>query len=308
MPPATPVNVAPANGAVNLQLTPALQSSAYSGSSPQGAAQWQIAEDAGMAVPLWDNTSTSALTQVTVASNVLQYSGRYYWHVRHIGMDGGKSAYSTPTRFDTEVKAGTFVKRAQQAAMILPAYPSSNFNGSVDTLFLPMPRTNGIGGTIMLWFDLSVFAGLVTDSNALLSIRNGWVDPNFGAIEFVAYELLKPWNESDVTWSSYVGGSDYTNNFGAGYGAQTLPIQMLATSTWEISQAQIQKWLDSPGTNFGIALFPPGQANAFIYTRKTPAMAPTLQISVVPEPAALALFALAGAALMRKRRAGQHCN
>ncbi|NLF39017.1 hypothetical protein GX586_06195, partial [bacterium] len=114
VPPAQPANVSPADGAINLQLMPTLESSAYSGASPQGAAQWQIATEPSFAAPVWDLSSTTAFTQITVASNVLQFSGRYYWRVRHTAIDGGKSLYSVPTKFDTEVKAGTFKRLAAQ--------------------------------------------------------------------------------------------------------------------------------------------------------------------------------------------------
>ncbi|NLF38674.1 DNRLRE domain-containing protein [bacterium] len=302
VPPAQPSNVSPADGAINQQLTPTLESSAYSGASPQGAAQWQIASEPSFAAPLWDATSTSGFTQITVVSNVLQFSGRYYWRVRHIALDGGKSAYSVPTSFDTEVKAGTFNKLALQNAMILRSQPSSNFNGSVDTFFWPMPASNGICGIIMSWFDLSIFSGLDTESNASFMVRNGFVDPNFGPINLICYELLKPFNEASETWASYVGDTSHTNYFGESFGSQTLPLEGFGTTTWVISQALIQKWLDTPGTNFGLALIPEtGNGNALIYTRRGAATSPSLTVSVVPEPAALALVALCMAAMCRKR-------
>ncbi|NLF40448.1 PEP-CTERM sorting domain-containing protein [bacterium] len=302
VPPAQPTNVSPADGAINLQLTPTLESSAYSGASPQGAAQWQIATEPSFAAPIWDVTSTSAFTQITVVSNVLQFSGRYYWRVRHTAIDGGKSLYSVPTKFDTEVKAGTFKRLAAQNAMILLSQPASNYNGGAESTFWPMPASNGVCGIIMCWFDLGIFSGLETESNATFMVRNAFVDPNFGAINFVCYELLKPFNEAAETWSSYVGGASYTNYFGESFGPQTLPLEFFGTTTWEISQALIQKWLDSPETNFGLAIMPEtSNGNAVIHTRRNAATSPALLVSVVPEPAALALVALGALAMWRKR-------
>ncbi|NLF41017.1 PEP-CTERM sorting domain-containing protein [bacterium] len=303
VPPAQPANVSPADGAINLQLTPALEASAYSGVSPQGAAQWQIATEPSYAAPVWDVTSTSAFTQITVVSNVLQFSGRYYWRVRHIAVDGGKSLYSVPTKFDTEVKAGTFSRLAAQNAMVKLSQPASNYNGSVETTFWPMPASNGICGIIMAWFDLGVFSGLETESNATFMVRNAFVDPNFGAINFVCYELRKPFNEATETWASYVGDSSHTNYFGESFGPQTLPLDFFGTTTWEISQALIQKWLDSPETNFGLAIMPESaNGNAFIHTRRNAGTSPSLRVSVIPEPAALALVALGMLSMWRKRR------
>ncbi|NLF40148.1 DNRLRE domain-containing protein, partial [bacterium] len=302
VPPAQPANASPADGATGLQLTPVLESTAYSGGVPQGAAQWQIAGDPGFSAPVWDVTSTSAFTQITVSSNVLQFSSRYYWRVRHVGVDGGKSAYSLPTKFDTEVKEGTFNKLALQSAMILRSQPTSNYNGSVDTMFWPMPASNGICGIMMAWFDLSMFNGLTTESNATFTVRNGFVDPNFGPITFNCYELLKPWAENSATWASYVGDGDYTEVLGADLGAQTLPLENLSSTTWVISQALIQKWLDSPETNFGVAIKPlTSNGNAYIYTRRFAGTSPSLMVSVVPEPAVVALAALCAAAMFRKR-------
>ncbi|NLF41016.1 hypothetical protein GX586_16355, partial [bacterium] len=86
------------------------------------------------------------------------------------------------------------------------------------------------------------------------------------------------------------------------FGPQTLPLEFFGTTTWEISQALIQKWLDSPETNFGLAIMPEtANGNAFIHTRRNAATSPSLTLSVVPEPAVLALVALCAVAMFRKR-------
>ena len=305
-PPNTPTNVAPVNGAVNQPLTPTLQSTDYSGPGTHGASQWQISTDSGFVGMTWDSgASVSNLTSITVPAGVLGYSARYYWHVRHISIAGDKSAYSPATSFDTEVRAGHFVKPASANSMIEFPLPISNWNSTVDLSFWPNTgATGGVNaGIIMAQFDLDVFKNMTVVSDALLSVQCTYVDPNFGVISFTPYLLQAPWVETSVTWNSIVGVDNpnfwdrLDTNFAFGSGVAVYN----GTTTWTIGQAIIQSWLDGTRTNNGFALVSDtANANCFVMTRRS-ARGPKLEVDIVPEPVTGLIAALALAAALRRR-------
>lgn len=98
-PPNTPVNVSPANNAVNVSITPLLSASAYSDPQlfPQAASQWLLLHlgtnlvDSGSYAPTNNYPITNELESVTV----------YTWQVRYQNNIGLWSSYSTPTAFTT---------------------------------------------------------------------------------------------------------------------------------------------------------------------------------------------------------------
>lgn len=312
--PATPTNVAPVNGAADQSLTPTLTSSPYSGAAPHAATQWQLSESSSMSPLKWDTGSrTTDLLSVSVPASVsLTNNTRYYWRLRHISTEGGKSAWSDVTYFDTPIEQGTFTKVATRMAMINYRAQDSNVNGNVSTLFFPNSgASNGIfGNVIMCRFNLDVFGGKNAEAggDGLFNVRWQFVDENFGAINFSAFPLLAPWDENTVTWGTYVGaGPDLTNVFGETFGSQ----QVIAPgspggengTTWTVPQAVIQTWLDSAAANFGVALYPDqGNANAILHGKLAPGTAPKLTAEIIPEPAAVLLLGLAGLLGLRRPR------
>jgi hypothetical protein len=303
--PDKPVNQIPADGTKDVGLVPTLTASDYSGGGTHAASQWRIARDMAMTDVAWDSGADSAnLTSISVPSNNLAKSVRYYWDVRYINLEGGKSEYSDPTSFDTEVETGCRIDRPSQNAMVKPNADQifSNFNGAVDTILHPQGGSNGVlGGIILAKFNLGVFEGLDADGDATFTIQYDFVDQAFGDIFFTCYEALAPWNEATATWENYVGGSNVMTVLGQSFGS-SLAVEY-ETSVWTISEATIQKWLDNGETNFGLAIYPDqGNANAFIRSRAVPARAPTLEYCVIPEPGMLAGLALAAFALLRQLR------
>jgi hypothetical protein len=105
-PPAQPSNLWPANGARDINLTPTLQSSAFSdpdAGDTHAASQWQVTITSGdYSSPVFDSgTSTTNLISITVPSGMLSYSTIYYWHVRHQDNHDVWSSYSNETSFTT---------------------------------------------------------------------------------------------------------------------------------------------------------------------------------------------------------------
>ena len=96
--PATPSNTTPANGAINIGLTPTLTASAFSdpNGAVQTASQWLLANttnviDSGIYLP-----ATSYLIPVSLTN-----STTYTWRVRYQNSWGLWSAYSAATSFTT---------------------------------------------------------------------------------------------------------------------------------------------------------------------------------------------------------------
>jgi hypothetical protein len=305
--PDQPTNVTPADGAKGVSRVPTLVSSAYSGPGTHAASQWRIARDAAMSDIAWDSgADPNNLVTISVPSNTLSLSSRYYWDVRHINMEGGKSAYSDATIFDTEVMAGCGTYHAAGNAMVkyFGALQPSNFNGSVLASFWPHGASNGVhGGIVLAWFDLGVFEGFQASQDGEFTLHYGFVDVNFGDIFFSCYEVTRPWSEDTVTWENFVG-ADETNFWpllGQSYGSQQA--EQNSSNTWIIPQATIQKWLDNEQTNFGLAIYPDqNNANAYILTRAVGARGPGLDICIIPEPGMVAGAMLAALACVRRSR------
>ena len=107
--PATPSNVSPADGATDINLTPTLGSSAFSGSGTHLASQWQVKlfTDADWNSPKFDSgEDTTNLVSISLSTS-LDLNMDYQWRVRHEN-EAGWSEWSTATVFSTE-KRGILV-------------------------------------------------------------------------------------------------------------------------------------------------------------------------------------------------------
>ena len=108
--PSQPTNISPAAGAVSIGLMPTLESSAFSDPDTGDmhyASEWQITGMPGdYSSPIFDSgIDISYLTSVSVATDTLNYSTTYYWHVRHQDNHGAWSDWSTETSFTTAAAA-----------------------------------------------------------------------------------------------------------------------------------------------------------------------------------------------------------
>jgi hypothetical protein len=304
--PLQPTNSLPANGAADQPLTPTLVASPFApgAGGAHFSSDWEIGTDSNMSTIVWSSlNNTSDLTQVTVSAGALQKSTRYYWRVRYINTEGGKSAYSTPTSFDTEIQLGMVKFLAAQNAMIKYLNPGSNWNGAVLSQLQIEGVSNSINPMVLFWFNLDLLQGYEANSDGKFRVNWNFVNENLGAQMFDCYLVTAGWNEATVTWDSFVGPgeSDYTKPLATMFGsAEAIGYE---SSIWTIAETSIQEWLDNSQSNFGLAIYPQSPTpSAFAYSRRAgAALAPSLEFELLPEPAAAAAAAVMLAALLRRR-------
>ena len=105
-PPGQPEGIWPQNAASGISLTPALQSSAFSDpdvGDSHAASQWRMTTAPGdYGNPVWLSAEvTSELTQITIASGLLNGNTTYCWQVRHQDNRGDWSKWSEERVFTT---------------------------------------------------------------------------------------------------------------------------------------------------------------------------------------------------------------
>jgi uncharacterized protein YkwD len=146
--PDKPVNIAPANGAAGVSLTPALAVSPYSIpiGATEAASQWLVTRVAD-GVLVWDSgADTADMLSTSVPADLLTYDTSYSWQFRFQDTDGLWSDYSTATTFTTwDPPPGTPVNA------------------------LPADSTTGVSVTPAL--SASPFAALDTDTH----VASRWV-------------------------------------------------------------------------------------------------------------------------------------
>jgi len=173
--PATPSNIAPADGTPNLPPTLTLQASAFNDPDAgdiQQAAEWLVLRVADSALVFDSGTDTSDKTNLVVPTGALEYATSYDWQVRYENNNGTWSGYSTPTIFST----------------ITPMLTATTQNGA---LMLSWP-TNAPGFSLVYatnlappvnWIPVSISPGIMGGSNAV-------TNPASGVSMF--YRLTKP--------------------------------------------------------------------------------------------------------------------
>ncbi|WP_022852017.1 hypothetical protein [Limisalsivibrio acetivorans] len=99
--PDKPSNISPASGAVDIQETPTLTSSDYSGLNPAMYARFQIASDSGFSTLAYDSGQIGYIAQCNVPSGNLSANSTYYWRVAYTSDSGLTSEWSDYTSFTT---------------------------------------------------------------------------------------------------------------------------------------------------------------------------------------------------------------
>lgn len=101
-----PQNLAPANGSINISVTPTLQSSVFSYmGSPDTHTKsiWQVSNTEDFSVITHNSGEVSNLITYVVPNGAnLQPSTKYWWRVMHKGNSGRLSPWSVPTSFTAQ--------------------------------------------------------------------------------------------------------------------------------------------------------------------------------------------------------------
>lgn len=107
-------------------------------------------------------------------------------------------------------------------------------------------------------FDLSAFEGLSLEGDTVafrLTLRTSWKGKRF-AHKIGVRECLVTWDEKTVTWNK-LGGTGYDErHFGKELTARNVTFSgKEAVITFTLPVELVQKWMDHPESNNGIALF-----------------------------------------------------
>jgi len=161
--PETPVNVAPADGANELQETPTMQGSSYNSlvGADQFALQVQVSTDeADFSSPVHDSDTQPAGTSYNMPRGVLSTGTTYYFRLRYQDVEGTWSEWSTPTSFVTAasfeyVMTPTNVSPDNGAASI-PEQPTLS---ATDFETDGFEKTSLSDGTTDLWTNSGTTSG-----------------------------------------------------------------------------------------------------------------------------------------------------
>jgi len=106
-PPERPVPLSPLNGAGPVALPVTLRAGAFADADAEAGdfhfkTRWQVAAALSFSDPLFDQTSTVALTEQTLSEATLAAATTYYWRVQYIDARGAASPWSEAFAFTTE--------------------------------------------------------------------------------------------------------------------------------------------------------------------------------------------------------------
>ena len=137
-PPNQPAGIWPENGAVGIDLTPTLQSSAFSdpdAGDTHAASQWRVTTTPGdYSNPVFLTPElTTGLIEVTIDSGCLTGNTTYHWQVRHQDNRGGWSDWSDEKSFTTLNRppgqpAGVWPENGASGIGLTPTLQSSAFS------------------------------------------------------------------------------------------------------------------------------------------------------------------------------------
>ncbi len=184
-----------------------------------------------------------------------------------------------PTDTDTPVPTQPPTETATAAAVVIPTLttcnsipgsslaaaadsyvdrtkPDQNF-GSATTLYIR--PTAGIDKRALVRFDLSSIPSGSQVLGAILYLYNDQT----GNYKVNLLQVTAPWDEMGVTWNNQPAA-----NTGSPVGSFQLT-NTKCTRAANLSNALVQSWVDNPGSNYGVMLYPPsGSGDAWFFSRE----------------------------------------
>jgi hypothetical protein len=168
------------------------------------------------------------------------------------------------------------------SALIGARQPDANLNSSdpsVTRLLARWGRGHTTPEVIVWWFDVAKYKGkrVTADAHITCGLRWAEMEADFGLCEVRA-----PWKETEVTWDSLVaanGGLEQAVS--APFSVATVGAVRGVDSfyVWRLPREILQRWLDQPQENHGVALIAQGRTvNHNFPTRNDPVarLRPTL--------------------------------
>lgn len=183
--PATPTNVAPANGLTNVSTTPSLSASAYSDPNAgdgQSAAEWVIKRVSDGAIVYDSGTDTAHKTSLPVPSGKLATGTQYSWQVRYADTEGMWSAYSTATTFTTVDMPPTI------AGMNVTPNPVTQGLGVTATVS-GVGDSDGTVTGVQYWAESNGMAGLQTGAGGDTLLATVSASPYSGTLSTTSLPL-----------------------------------------------------------------------------------------------------------------------
>jgi hypothetical protein len=156
-------------------------------------------------------------------------------------------------------------------------------NGTLEDMSL----TSSVAGldTALLRFDMgSIPAGATVVAARIDLVRITYGDDTPG--EIAVYPMLEPWDEASATWNQRSAATPWTVT-GGSRGAEIMRLTPNMTFSFTLPAALVQSWIDTPATNFGVAINGVDINNDTHYhlaTREAPGGAerPQLVVDVTP--------------------------
>jgi len=216
LPPNTPTNSLPANGATGQDLNVTLTGSAYSDteSDLQTDAGWQVDDDTDFATPVWTRTAGAAETTTTATAangtfanelagkTELDHNTTYYWQVRY--SDGAWSSYSASTTFATNIIQTPTNQSPANAATVSTLTPLLEADAFVD------PQSGHTHAASQWQVDNnSDFSSAEYDSGETASGETSRAVTAGSLNNFTTYYWHVRYKDSSGFWSSYSTSTNF---------------------------------------------------------------------------------------------------